>query len=344
MELDREHSADDRFAAQTERIRRELLNSGIPFVGLSGAALPAGGRFGGLELHDDTVTNVRIVYEGARPADPWASVDTSRWAGTTVSSGPLRRLVEHHMRLCGERFRAVEWADGDTTVVVDGEPVAGRIVRAGSRWWAARCERDDIEISVVARDWHPDAIAVDTVGDPAPMLDVLAARSRPAQRPEPEPVPSGLASEPHRALVEAALHHSDRRAAWLADGGPVPELPAYWTALWQAAADRQVALTGSPEIDARRAVGSIVNQLITLRNEARWFGEDGELRQRAIAETLLYGTELSLDVASREAQEAWQHQQSAEPAAEDGEIESRAAADRYWLSAWAAWAEDRGRQ
>lgn len=329
VEFDRDHAA-------AERLRRELLGSGFAFMGLSAAELPSAGRFGGLETHDDTVTNVRVVYETAQPDGAWASVDTSRWAGTNVSAGPLRQLIEHHMRLRGEYVRAVAWADGDTTVVVDSAPVAGHIVRAGSRWWAARCERDGLEISVVARDWHPAVIAVDTVADPGPMLAAGATRPRPARRWEPEPVPPGLAGEPHRALLDAVLQHSDRRAAWLADGGPVPELPGYWSALWQAATERQVAFAGGTESDARSAVRGMVDQLAGLRNEAPWFREDGELRQRAIAETFLYGTGLGTDVPSRAAQQAWQHRQSAD----DTSLHAWAAADRTWLDAWSSWAQE----
>ncbi len=340
MEFDRTARAGNRYAAQTARIRRELEASGIPIVGLPPNTSPADERFGGLELADDTVTNVRIVYEGGQPTDPWASVDTSRWTGTPGSSGPLRSVVEHTMRRRGDRLSAAEWSDGEATVLVDGRPVPGRIVRAGL-YWAARCEFDAIEITVAAWSWYPDAIAVETVTDLVPMLDRLATPPRPAHRPKPEPVPAGLGSEPHRALADAALRLTAHQAEWLADGGPEPELPRYWSALWQATVARQMELTGAPEPAARQGVRSIVNQLTSLHSGAAWFRDDARLRDRAIAETLLYGTEISDRVPSRPAQQAWQRQQNTAPAGPDQtEAQSRAAADQRWLAAWAEWARD----
>jgi hypothetical protein len=336
VEFDGGRRAEDRIAAQTRRIRRELDDSGIPIVGLSDSTKPADKRFGGLEVFNDTVVAVRIVYVGAQPGGPWASVDTSRWSGVRRSPTPLRGMVERNMRLHGQRSSAVEWTDGDATVVVDGRPVAGRIVRAGRRWWAARCEYRDIEISVVARDWYPDVIAVDTITDPVPML------SRLADHPPPQwslgPVPEGMSREPHRALVDTALRAAAQQVGWLADGGPVPELPRYWSTLWQAAVERHMDLTGAPEPEAREAVGSIVNQLTSLHCEAGWFRDDGRLRERAIAETLLYGTGLADRVASRPAQDAWRHRQAMGPPRGRVEIEPRVVADRQWIDAWTAWA------
>jgi hypothetical protein len=339
MEFDRSRRTDEYYASQTERIRQELHDSGIPIVALSDSTKPAEERFGGLEQADDTITSVRIVYEGAQPDGPWASVDTARWACTSVDSGPLRWTVEHHMRRRGDRLSAEQWTEGDATVIVDGRSVAGRIVRAGSRWWAVRCARGDIEISVVARDWHPDAIAVDTLVDVVPMLSRLRTPPASPMRPEPEPVPDGLSREPHRALVDVVLRSAREQAEWRADGGPVPELPRYWTALWQAAVQRQMTLADQPEPEANRAVGSIVTQLSNLRHNAAWFREDSRLRERAIAETLLYGTGVSDDVSSSPAQHAWHSRQAMAPPANGAEVEAGAAADRRWIDAWAAWAD-----
>jgi hypothetical protein len=340
VEIDRSGRADHLHAAHREQIRQQIDASGIPILGLSGSGRPADERFGGVESFNDTVTTVRIVYGEAVPGGPWASVDTSRWVGTPVSSGPLRAMVEHNMRMCGDRFSAVEWTDGDATVLVDSQPVAGRIVRAGGRWWAARCEHGDLEISVVARDWEPDTIAVDTITDPVPMLSRTHERPHPARPPQPEPVPEGLGREPHRVLVDAALREERQRAAWLADGGPVPELPRYWSALWQATVERQMDLAGTPEPAARHDVGSIVSQLTSLQHEAEWFRDDGRLRERAIAETLLYGTGLGDRVPSRAAQMAWLRRESVNPPEDRAGIESTVAADRQWIDAWTAWAHD----
>jgi hypothetical protein len=50
----------------------------------------------------------------------------------------------------------------------------------------------------------------------------------------------------------------------------------------------------------------MVSQLTNLQENAAWFRADSDLRERAIAETLLWGTGLSDTVASRPAQLAWQ--------------------------------------
>jgi hypothetical protein len=118
-------------------------------------------------------------------------------------------------------------------------------------------------------------------------------------------VPEGLSGEPHRALVDVVLRTSRAHAEWLADGGPVPALPRHWAALWRAAVQRHMALTDQAEGEAKDAVSVIVDQLSTLQQSAAWFREDGRLRERAIAETLLFGTALSDNVASRPAQHAW---------------------------------------
>jgi hypothetical protein len=344
VEFDRAGRVDDKYAAQAERIRRKLDGSGVPFVGLSDPARPADERFGGLEVSGDAVTAVRIVYGEPVPDGPWATVDTSRRVGAPwEGSVPLRVMVERDMRLCGDRSAALDWTDDAATMIVDGRPVGARIVRAGGRWWAARCTCRDVEISVVARDWHPDTIVVDTVTDPLPMLSRSAARSRPARRPRPAPVPEGLSREPHRALVDAALRVAQRRAGSPAGVAPVPELPPYWSALWRAAVERQMDLAGEPEPAARLAVNGIVGQLTELDREAGWFREDSRLRERAIAETLLYGTGLSDRVASRPAQQAWRSRQLLAPPMERAEFDPRVIVDRQWIDAWTAWAGDRAR-
>ena len=321
-------------------MRQEVRACGIPIVSLVDATGLDEERFGGLEKSDDTVTNVKIVYGGGRPDGPLASVETSRWVGTRVDAGPLRWMVEHHMRLHGDRFSAVEWTERDATVVVDGRRVVGRIVRAGNRWWAARCELGDVEISVVARDWHPDSIAVETVADIEPLLARPRARRRSATRPVPEAVPDDMAREPHRALVDTVLARQRRHREWLADGGPVPQLPLYWSALWDAAVGRHIALTDLSESDAKDAVRSIVDQMSDLQGHAAWFRDDVRLRDRAIAETLLYGTGLSDTVASRPAQQAWSRRRSTRVSSNSAELEAGAAVDHQWLGAWAAWADD----
>jgi hypothetical protein len=315
--FDRSSRADELFARHTEQMRRELSSCSIPIVGLSAATAPADARFGGLGKSNDVVINVSILYDSAGSA--WACVDTERFAGTPVGPTPLRDLVGRHMRLHGDRLSVVEWSEDDATVVVDGRPMPGRMVRAGDRWWAVRCERDDVVISVAGRDWHPAVIAVDTIADVAAMLDRLRPPA-PGMVRELAELPADLPGEPHRLLVDAALRSTVERAEWLADGGPVPALPRYWSSLWRAAVARQVDLAGDTEAQAEHAVHSMVDQLVALHQNAAWFRDDAGLRARAIAETLLYATRLTEDVPSRAAQEAW-----------------RAGIRRRWLHEWSAW-------
>ena len=339
-------------------VRKALEECGIPVVALPEATKPAVARFGGLERFDDTVTSVRIVYEGGEPDGAWVSVQTARWTGTRVRAGSLRMMVEDHMRMCGDRISAVEWAEAEATAIVDGEPVPGRIVHAGSRWWAFRCDWGDIEISIVARDWGTPAIAVDTVADLEPLLSRLEKEPAPAARPvrspeltpatrpvrSLEPAEQGPGREPHRALLDAALRFSRQHAQWRADGGPVPQLPRAWPALWQAAVHRQMTLADQTESQARRAVEGIVSQLSTLSTRADWFRADSQLRERAIAETLLFGTGLGDNVSSRLAQYAWQRRHGMAAPANYADVEAGAAVRTQWIDAWAAWADRHGKR
>ncbi|WP_432829137.1 hypothetical protein [Dactylosporangium sp. CA-092794] len=347
MEQDTSPQVRELAAEQARAIRQAVLDSGIPVVGLAAGGLPAG-RLAGVERSDDQVTNVRIRYGGTRDGEPLASVETSRWAGTRVDAGPLRRMVEHHMRLHGERLSAVEWTEADATIQVDGQPVPGRIVRAGGQWWAARCARDGIEISIVARDWHPDAIAVTTLDDLRALLDAPRPE-RPAagrDRPGPEPLPEELRREPYRALLDTVLANRARHQAWLADGGPVPQLPRYWSTLWKAAVQRHADLADVPPETAREAVQEVVDHVSDLQQHAAWFRDDERLRDRAISETLLFATGLGREVPSRAAQEAYTADRRARRGLAPGpldhsEAEARWGATQDWLGAWAAWSADR---
>ncbi|MGC9665202.1 hypothetical protein ACNTMW_01450 [Planosporangium sp. 12N6] len=331
--------------ADRARDRRQALHEcDIPIVALSEAAKPAAERFGGFERFNDAITAIRIVY-GARRDDVWVTVETARWVGTRVSSASLRTLVEDHMRQYGDRFSSVAWTEGDATVIVDGQPVAGRIVRAGSRWWAVRCERGDIEISIAAHDWHPDSIEVETLTDLEPLLSDLERRPvpRPPAAPrEPEPLPDELSREPHRALVDTVLRQACQHTEWMADGGPPPQLPSYWSSLWQAAIQRQMTLADQSESQAKRAVQRMLSHLSALHHSVAWFRDDDRLRERAVAETLLYATGLSDDVSSRRAQQAWQRRRQAgdPPPADYAEVEAEGRAQQHWLDEWAAWARD----
>ncbi|MDG6109531.1 collagen-like protein [Dactylosporangium aurantiacum] len=337
MRFDEFRNASDLHAAQTERIRQALEGSDLGVVAVSEATRPAEPQFGGLHRGNGAVLGVEIVHDADNVR---VVVDTARQFGNR----PLRWMVEHQLRRAGERFSTQDWSEGDATVIVDGAPVAGRIVRAGQRWWAARCRLGDLEISVGAQDWHPDVIAVETVADVVAMLARLqppaprgsAGAPRPAGEPGTagEPVPDQLRREPHRALVDMVLAATAEHAAWLADGGVLPDLPRHWGTLWHAAVRRHIELTDEPEPAAEESVRRIVDELANLHRNAVWFRESPALRERAIDETLLHGTGLSHAVPSRPAHLAWrQLRNSAEQ-----DPQAYHTVHEGWLAAWADWA------
>ncbi|MEV0560877.1 hypothetical protein [Dactylosporangium sp. NPDC050588] len=340
MRFDEFRKASDLHAAQTERIRQALEGSDLGVVAVSEATRPAEPQLGGLHRGDGVVLGVEVVHDAGNVR---VVVDTARRFGHR----PLRSMVEHQLRQAGERFSTQDWTEGDATVVVDGAPVAARIIRAGQRWWAARCRLGDLEISVGAQDWHPDVIAVETVPDVAAML---ARRQPPALRgserePEAvggpgaagEPVLDGPRREPHRALVDMVLAATAEHTEWLADGGVLPDLPWHWGTLWRAAVRRHTELTGESEPAAEESVRGIVDELANLYRNAAWFREDRALQERAIGEALLHGTGLSDAVPSRPAHLAWRRLR------DDAEQDPQAhhTAHEEWLAAWAGWAERR---
>ncbi|SDT49921.1 hypothetical protein [Actinoplanes derwentensis] len=308
-----ESSGADR---RVEGLRAELRD--MPVYTLATASPPAEGRFGGMETFDATVTVVHLVYEAPTSDGPWADVETARWTGLRIGPASLRTALEHQVRLGGDRFSELTWTESPATLLIDGYSVDARRLRAGDRWWAVWGERDGIEITVVGRDWHPDTLAVEVLPDPTAAL----GRTRPDPPPRSSRPVTALSAdsdgEPHRALADAVLRNTAAQAAWQADGGPVPELPAHWSALWQAAVRRQMDLSDQPEPRAAEAVRDMTSQLADLFHEFAWFRTDDDLRRRAVSEILLFGTGLAPDVPSAFAQQAWQL-----PA---------------WRTAWQAWA------
>ena len=306
---------DELYARETEQLLSELLDCGLPVFALSPSRRPAPECFGGLESAGEAVVAVHVAYAA------WAVVHTTRWA----TAPPLRAVLEHHARFGGERCADLLWSEGPAVLLVDGQPVAGRRLRAGDRWWAVRGSRGDVEITVVGREWDPGTVAVETLADLVPMLERV--------RSGPHAVPSSEGHrEPHLALADAVLLNAAAQAAWLAEGGPAPESPPCWPSLWQAAVRRQTELSDQPERVADHAVSSMMSQAAALFREAAWFRDDAGRRGRAIAEILLHGTGLG-GVPSHAAQQAWLRRSVAGPPGR------RAAAHREWLAAWLAWAD-----
>ncbi|GIE82879.1 hypothetical protein Aph02nite_88290 [Actinoplanes philippinensis] len=160
-------------------------------------------------------------------------------------------------------------------------------------------------------------------------------RASAGDRPDGDDVESGR--EPHVLLVHAVIKASREHDVWSASGGPRPQLPRTWTELWRNAVRRQTDLAGEPEEAARRSVQAMLDQLTRLDREAAWFRTDPALRDRAIAETLLYGTGLGPGVPSRPAQLAWDRQRGLRPV-DYAKITAIAAAQDDWLAAWNEWA------
>ncbi|WP_250029291.1 hypothetical protein [Paractinoplanes maris] len=310
MEFGGSIGRDELFARQAEHLRRALAGSDMPVFGLVTRLRPAEETFGGLHTTDDRLVAVQVAYGRA------AEVETSR-----AEPNALRETLEHHVRRGGDRFADFEWAESPAVLLVNGTGVEARRLRAGEHWWLVRGAWDELEITVVGHDWHPGELAVETITDPQPMLDRLRTPPDFVHR-EPEPLPAGLGREPHQALAEAVVANAAEHARWMAEGGPEPTLPSYWTALWAAAVQRQIELSDAPEADAGDAVSAMMSQLGTLHHEADWFRDDPSRRRRAIGETLLYGTGLEADVPSRAAQEAWKRDVHQE-----------------WKAAWREWAD-----
>lgn len=329
------------FESQQEAVREALRASGLPIVVLNMTALPDG-QLAGLESWDGNLTAVEIVYSGPQPSSPWISVTTARWI-EKVDPGPLDELVGHHIRNHGERITGIEWSENGATVSIDGMTVAGRLLRAGDRWWGIHCGQEGVEITIVARDWVTASIVLRTLPDvERPLLATRRILPEPRQ-PAPSDVveeawPGTLSQDPHRALVDVNLQYSRELAEWQEMGGPGPKVRPYLPALWRAAVQRHMTLTDTGEPVAREQVASVVDHLCNLQRATAWFRENEALRERAISETLLFGTRLGTDVLSREAQIAWEQMRGIRLPIDYGEVMYQGATQQRWIESWNAWA------
>ncbi|WP_436527987.1 hypothetical protein [Actinoplanes sp. HUAS TT8] len=301
----------------------------------------AGGRFGGWETSDDLLVAVTVEY--GDPALAWLEVETARWDGTIRSTPDLRETLRQHLRLAGVRFADVTWDESETAIVVDGRELTARVMRAGDDWWAARVVFDggafgELEVGLVA---YRKAFEPRIVGLPdavvAEMLNAPLARQQWPQA-ELSREPEDPGGEPHRRLVHLVLRSAREQVVWLDEGGPAPRMPVTWPEIWRSAIRRQADLSGESEAVAESAVQSLLSQLTSLQSDAGWFREDERLRERAISETLLFATGLSVDVPSRPAQEAWQEREGTRRLAPRPAVEASAQADDHWLSLWGEWA------
>lgn len=222
-------------------------------------------------------------------------------------------------------------------LTIDGEPAPATRLQAGPRLWAARCVRGQIEVTVTARGWEPDRVALASVRDTGPYISAyrqqLAGLLAWAER---KPRPSNAAvADPHRELVDAALRRDQTPASRI---------------LWDAAILHQTHLADQQLEPAHDAVTAMVNQLVQLQEEAPWFSDDPRLRNAAIVETLFYWSELRRTCRSEAAQDAWKRlwrvQNTPDPhylrppeIRHDPSRSDQLAAERAaWRDAWSAWA------
>lgn len=331
MGFDPSGGPPERLVRQQERFTGQLRDSGLLVFALTGSAVPAAPRLAGAEQAEDgRLTAVRLVQADGRPGGSWAGVQSVRGFGPAAAIERMRWELESGIAAYGDRIHADAWSAGGLTVLAEGVPVSGHLLRAGSRWWAACCNRMDMEITVLARDWQPPLLEVGVLADLGPVLAGLWAGPVPG-------LAAGYQGEPHRALVEECLRlGADRARRWW-EWSFAPQLPPYWGELWRAAVRRQADLSEQPEPAAEAAVVSMLAQLAALQSEAPWFRDDPRLRERAIAETLLFTTGLTDAVSSAPAQRAWAYRDTTVRDT-DRPAESRAAADRDWLDAWTVWA------
>ncbi|GIF08148.1 hypothetical protein [Actinoplanes siamensis] len=309
-------------------LRRGLAEGRLPVIGL----LDTDGEFSGWETSGDVLTSVTVRYGDARS---WLSVQTARWGGAVRLSPEPRDVLKDHLRVAGVRFADVGWSDFEAAVTIDGRELTAEVARGGADWRVARVALDGWEVCVVSyrRECEP---RLGTLPDAAVgrMLDAPLADPRrwPQAEPAVEPAEE-YTGEPHRGLAEVVLRTALRQVEWLEEGGPAPRLPKSWPRLWRSAIRRQADLAGESEQAAEASLHSMLSHLTSLQSDAGWFREDEGLRDRAINETLLYGTGLALDVPSRAAQEAWREREGTRQAPPRS-----GAPVRDWLAAWNAWA------
>jgi hypothetical protein len=335
-------------------LRRALAAGRLPMIGVPGAP---DARIDGWDSTNDQLTCVSVRY-GAEP-DSWLLVETARWSGTGGASSPLRDVLEDHLRGAGVRFADVTWSESETPVSVDGRPMIARVLHAGADWWAARVILEaglfgevEVGLSAYRRDFParlailPGAEIAELLDAPMPGLGQLPplaggqGRAAPAEDDRgsvESPVPPG---EPHRVLVDIVLRQARESAVWMAEGGPAPQLPATWGALWAAAVHRQSDLSGQSAEAADAAITDMLSQFTSLLSDAAWFRDDPALRHRAISETLLYVTGLAPNVPSRPAQQAWRSRQDARrPPAAQPDFDAMVQAEALWLYAWHTWTQ-----
>ena len=172
---------------------------------------------------------------------------------------------------------------------------------------AARLADGPVTVTIVSRGVELEQLRLVVVGDLEPylrgrseMIDQAVERRRNEPPPVLEPA-EGMAA--YRALVDASLvRHARLLAALRAHRTPRFSMgeAAKVGALWRRAARELSDQAGIRKDAADDIVTSVVNQLISLDEQAPWFTGDARLRERAIDETLRHAV-LDEPVPSRPA-------------------------------------------
>jgi hypothetical protein len=341
----------DRWAREQQSLEQRIRECGLPLVGLAGPA-PAPRMLGEAAARDDEIETIGLSYGDPIGGDgPLVQVNTCRWQEGTRPPTLVDLLEMELDRI--EDDSVVEEPLARVELVIDGVVHPATLQCAGTRFWAAHCLHGGTDVTVVARDWELSATRLMSIGDVEPFLRerdryLTALRAVPPPRPEPISV-----DFPHRVLVDTVLAQSREIQVRVREGRrPRLRGGARMGELWRAATEAQARMTDQSGESANEAVTAMVNQLTCLQENAIWFADD-RLRESAIAETLIYWTELRAGVPSRPAQQAWERSWQAQrrmgreaaitpPAGRAGAMRDRMTEvfdlRRAWLDAWAEWA------
>lgn len=304
---------DSLIASHLAQIDAVARQRDLPVVGLAGPP-PTSASLGAYHTQrvapagPMVVTSVELIY-GDPAVGPEVRIRTDR---LPPPSDPvhLRGLLEAELVRSGDVGGMGEGKVEAVDLLVDRKRRPATLVRARAGAWAARCAHDGAVITLVVRGRVPDELRLVSVTDLEPyvrrqreQLDSMRIGSAQEHRPAPVDV-----KNPHRALVEASLRHSlednvaDPRGHARRDSIELDRLGG----LWEATVMAQMRLAEQSRKQADDAVGALVNQLVRLQQDASWFTRDAPLRAAAIAESLIYWTELRKAVPSRAAHASWQ--------------------------------------
>jgi hypothetical protein len=206
-------------AAHQAALEDHVRGSGLPLLGLAEPA-PLPRMLGDAAVSDGVTESVGLAYgDPMQPDGPLVQVHCARWQDSTVPPD-LRDLLEQELDRIGDDS-PVQEADEQVTLTVDGRPSPAVVLRAGPRFWAARCAHDGAEVTVVARDWELGSTRLVSVPDVEPFLQgrrAYLAELRAAPPAPPAPVAVDVATA-HRTWWRRSLPRRGRTRRVSARGG-----------------------------------------------------------------------------------------------------------------------------